>query len=328
MCLVSIIVPVYNVDKYIHKCIKSLLNQTLRNIEIILVNDGSTDESGKICDEYSKIDNRIKVIHKINEGLSSARNAGIDIANGEYLGFVDSDDWVDETMYEKLYNNAIKFNASIAQCNILNTYTEYINIDNSREMVNIYSGMEVLEDLYNEKYVKTVVVWNKIYKRELFNLLRFPKGKLHEDEFITYKLLHKSEKIVDISNIMYFYRQRSGSIMSSEFNIKRFDIIDAWNEKKEYFKNNNLNILVSKTDSYICGKLKDFYIKVVDSNISDKEYLLKYIKKQMRINYMNFIKNPYISIRGKLTLTLCILNGNIFYKLYYRHFIKDGLYNG
>lgn len=329
MCLISIIVPVYNVETYLRKCIDSLINQTLTNIEIILVNDGSTDKSGEICDEYKIKDDRIKVIHKENGGLSDARNKGLEIAKGEYLVFIDSDDWIDRCMIEKLYNLSIKYNADIVQGDYVKVYSDdYIIISDINEIeINSYNSEQALELLYSEKYVKTVVTWNKLYKRTLFNGIRFPKGKLHEDEFTTYKLLHKANIVVDTNIPIYYYRQRAGSIMNTGFNVKRLDVIEAWIERKKYFELNNLEILKKKTESELCSGLRLFFFKINRSDINNKNAILKKLKDEMKRNYISFMMNKYISIKGKITLTICILNEKLFYYMYNKYIIKDDNFN-
>lgn len=316
MALISIIVPVYNVEKYLEKCVESLTSQTLKDIEIILINDGSQDLSGNICDSLSKNDSRIKVIHKENGGLSDARNIGIDLAVGEYLAFVDSDDWCEPKMFEMLYNLAIKYKADIVQGDYIEAYDEECTIDNIQEEISKYSANEILEELYGSKYPKAVVVWNKIYKKKLFDKIRFPKGKLHEDEFTTYKLFHKANLIIDTNFPLYYYRQRPGSIMNSEFNIRRLDKLEALNKRYEYFIENGLDDLANKTQANLCGIMKDSYFFINDSKIRNKILILKKLKSEMRENYFNFIKNKEITLKGKITLTLCILNGKLFCNIY------------
>ena len=315
--LISVIVPIYNVEKYLHKCIDSLIGQTLKDIEIILVDDGSTDKSGVICDEYGLKDNRIKVIHKKNGGLSDARNTGIDIAKGKYISFIDSDDWVDLQMFETLYNIAIKNDADIVQGDYIESYDENIRIEKSiLENITKYNSEEILHNLYGYNATKTVIVWNKIYKRELFNGIRFPKGKINEDEFTTYKILHKANIIIDTNIPIYYYRQREGSIMNSNFNIKRLDALEALKERIEYFIQHELTELYYKSEAQLCSLIKSFYISIHSSNIENKSSLLKVLNRESQKNYFKFIKNREISIKEKLTLTLSILNNKLFYNMY------------
>ena len=314
--LISVIVPVYNVEDYLRKCIDSLIDQTLKDIEIILVDDGSTDKSGNICDEYVLKDNRVKVVHKENGGLSDARNTGIDIARGKYISFIDSDDWIEIQMLERLYNLAIANEADIVQGDYIKVYDENITVRNISENIMKYNSEKILNELYRDNSIKTVVVWNKIYKRELFNNIRFPKGKLHEDEFTTYKVLHKANLIIDTNAPIYYYRQREDSIMNSDFNIKRFDRLEALKDRKEYFIKNKLLELSFKTEAHLCRIMKSFYIKIHSRNIKDKAYLLKVLNREVRKNYFKFITNRELSNKEKLTLSLAVLNNKLYYNMY------------
>ena len=179
MSKISVIVPVYNVEKFIKRCLDSIINQTTKDLEIILVNDGSTDNSGKICDEYAKLDNRITVIHKENGGISSARNIGLDVATGEWIAFVDSDDYIEKDMYEVLYKTAIEKNVDICAC-----FFKYLTVDNkilfnlTQEQLDMngkYNSKEFLELIYKDEYMNGICVatWNKIYKKNIFTRYRY-----------------------------------------------------------------------------------------------------------------------------------------------------------
>ncbi len=310
--MISVIIPIYNVEKYLTKCIESVINQTYKNLEIILVNDGSTDNSKEIIDKYSSIDSRIKVINKKNGGLSDARNVGIELAKGEYITFLDSDDWIELNMYEKLYKYIKQENADIVQCSYQKVYDEEVNNQKNKEEVNIMSGEKSLYNLGE----KTVVVWNKIYKRELFNDIRFPKGKYHEDEFTIYKVLYKANKIVDLNLPLVYYRQREDSIMNSKFNLKRLDALEAFNERLAFYKEKNLDELQQITFAQILHFTNLFYIKIKDSDIDNKHEILKVLRKSIKKDYILFMKNKYVTLKQKILLTIFILNKEIFYQLY------------
>lgn len=208
--LISIIVPVYNVEMYLEECVNSIINQTYKKLEIILVDDGSTDNSSKICDNFAEKDNRIKVIHKENGGLSDARNAGIEIANGKFIQFIDSDDYIDLDMIELLYNNAKKYNADISMC------SHYILAEEctpeGTNTLTVYNRVEVLKEVLLDEKVRSYA-WNKLFASKLFKEIRFPKGKVFEDILTIPKLFEKANTIVldDVSK--YYYRQRKGSIL-------------------------------------------------------------------------------------------------------------------
>lgn len=208
---ISIIVPVYKVEQYIHKCIDSILKQTFKDFELILVDDGSPDSCGEICDGYAIQDSRIKVIHKENGGLSSARNAGLDIARGDYIGFVDSDDWIEIDMYELLYGMCVEQDCDIAICSSEIHYNDKTVISSSHPFVihDRYSAMKAMLEgnLYDE------VVWTKLFKRQLLEGIKFPVGMSYEDTAFTYKVIHKCKKVCFIGEPKYHYIKRDNSMM-------------------------------------------------------------------------------------------------------------------
>ncbi len=236
---VSVIVPVYNVENYLEKCLDSIISQTYKNLEIILVDDGSTDSSGKICDSYAKKDKRIKVIHKENGGLSDARNMGLDVASGKFISFVDSDDYIDKRFIEILYNNIIKTKADISICDFVWVYDKKIKYNKYSKKRIVVEGNRKYDYLYNEYSVIGPSQWNKLYKKYIFDDIRFPYGKLCEDQFVIHKELFKAKKVSYILKPLYYYVQRSDSIMHV-MNVKRFDVIDAWMERVDFFHKNKL----------------------------------------------------------------------------------------
>ena len=233
MAEVSIIVPVYQVENYIRQCIDSILVQTFTDFELILVYDGSKDKSGQICDEYAVLDQRVKVIHKENGGLSDTRNCGMDQAVGNYFMFVDSDDYIAPTMLEYLYKALMNKEADIAVCNFLYFFEEDRKRDFSTNIQSeVLSGAEIFYSRKNERvYGIWTVAWNKLYKRETLGNVRFRFGKYHEDEFWANDIYQMDIKVVTIPECLYYYRQRDNSIMGRK-NIKRdFDILEALQER-------------------------------------------------------------------------------------------------
>lgn len=233
MAEISIIVPVYQVEKYIRQCVDSILAQTFTDFELILVDDGSKDNSGQICDEYAAKDKRIRVIHKENGGLSDARNKGMDEAAGSYFMFVDSDDYIAPDMAERLYNSIIKEDADIAACNFRYFFEEDGKKDFSTENeVQVVSGAEIFYNRKNERnYGFWTVAWNKLYKSETFKNVRFRFGRLHEDEFWANDIYRPEIKAVTVSECLYYYRQRNNSIMGNKNIQKCFDIMEAFRER-------------------------------------------------------------------------------------------------
>ena len=215
--LISIIVPVYNVEQYLEKCVCSIINQTYKNLEIILVDDGATDSSGNMCDELAKSDNRIKVYHKENGGLSDARNYGVERATGEYIGFVDSDDYIDSEMYEKLYEAIKKEDVDVAECNFRFIYSNRITnyTDDKYYLV-------LNKDEYTKEYVTMNRIfgaaWTKLIKSSLAKEIKFPKGKLFEDGFYSLELMKKARNFVIFDSPYYNYVMRENSITNSKFN--------------------------------------------------------------------------------------------------------------
>ncbi|MBQ2932571.1 MAG: glycosyltransferase family 2 protein [Clostridia bacterium] len=235
--LISVIVPVYNVEKYLEKCIDSILAQTYKNLEIILVDDGSTDNSGKICDEYEKKDARIKVVHKENGGQGSARNLGLDICKGQFVSFVDSDDRIKPDMLERMLSALQKNSADIAICGIAtNTGIKYI--DNPVfECERVFNSGELMKEYVTTGNIHTGPC-NKLYKRELFGNIRFPEIRVNEDYFIMHRLLGQSKKAVHTGENLYIQNIRPGSTEQSEFSERNFVLLDCAEDLIEYYKEN------------------------------------------------------------------------------------------
>ena len=222
--LVSVIVPCYNVEQYLSKCIDSILNQTYHNLEVWLVDDGSPDRCGEICDEYAQKDARIKVIHKKNGGLSDARNVALDVMTGEYVVCVDSDDYITPTHIEGLYHLIEKYGAEVAvnnSCNFLEGTTPHPAKKAENDIV-FDSGLKAVEAMFYQELYDTCA-WGKMYKANLFDGIRYPKGLLFEDLPTTYRLLLKASKVVFNDEQSYFYLLRSNSIEGAAFSPHKLD---------------------------------------------------------------------------------------------------------
>lgn len=236
---ISVIVPFYNVERYARQCIESIKNQTYINLEIILVDDGSPDNCGEICDEYAASDNRIKVIHKPNGGLSSARNAGLDAATGEYIGFVDSDDWIEPEMYEKMLDAIVSNNSSIAVCNVIYDYKNAAESNKYKVAVNkTVARDEVLKMLMDDKYLNNYAV-NKLYHREVISD-RFPVSHDFEDIYVAIRWFSNASAVSFIDFEGYHYRQRKGSIMHSDYSKKHIHYLESCIAQYEFLKSNRL----------------------------------------------------------------------------------------
>ena len=233
MAQVSIIVPVYQVETYLRQCIDSILAQTFTDFELILVDDGSKDKSGEICEEYAGKDGRVRVIHKENGGLSDARNAGLEQAAGEYFMFVDSDDYIAPTMIERLYNSIQSESADIAACNLCYVFDKKEKKDFSTAMeAEVLQGSEIFYYRKNDRsYGFWTVAWNKLYKSETFRNVRFRFGKYHEDEFWANDIYQLEIRVATIPECLYYYRQRDNSIMGKESIARNLDILEALRER-------------------------------------------------------------------------------------------------
>jgi len=235
---ISVIVPIYNVEKYLEKCLTSIINQTYKNLEIILIDDGSKDNSGKIADNFDKKDSRIKVIHKENGGLSSARNIGIENASGEYIGFVDSDDYIKEDMFEVLSNLIIKYKSDIS---IVSFYEiengKIIERQYTNEIIKMNKLDGIKQILFDEKIPN--YAWNKLYKKELFDNIRYPEGKKFEDISTAYKLVENAKNIVFKDVAEYYYVRREDSITKQKNyeNYKDYvnNLLDRYNDLKNIY---------------------------------------------------------------------------------------------
>jgi glycosyltransferase involved in cell wall biosynthesis len=299
---ISVIVPVYNVEEYLPKCLDSILNQTFKDFELILIDDGSTDGSGRICDEYAIIDNRIKVFHKRNEGQAIAKNFGIDNSLGKYISFVDSDDWIDENMLLEMYQEAISNDADIVIAghyvvNLDNTI-ECINILNKRKLNRLEATKLILEDTQILSFP-----WDKIYRRELFDGIKYSEKRIFEDTATTYKLFNKANVLVQLNQSYYYYvRRESGTCLDPEFSkvIKRkMDNYLAFQERYEFTLANKEYADVihdCQAKAFIHGQqFLHFIIKnKLDTSLNSFESILK------KLSEMKISNNSFLSRSNKI----------------------------
>lgn len=300
--LISVVVPIFNVENYIRKCIESICNQTYSNLQIVLVDDGSTDSSGAICDDYALIDSRITVIHKKNGGLSDARNAGIDIAFGEFIAFVDGDDWIHPQMYELMLEQIVEKKADFVTCGFQQHDEQSFIKKIEKKSINYIelTGTEAMAEI--EK--PFVMAWNKLYRKELFDDIRYPVGRLHEDEFVIHRLLYKACKIVVLEKPLYFYTIREGSIVDS-INVKRIDdAIAAFRDRVEFAVEvgwlDAIPIAVARFCDYCVSKYYDIKNGTfsVDAAIMDKLWnaeramVEKFNNIRIERKYVLFSKSP------------------------------------
>ncbi len=231
---ISIVVPVYKVEAFLNRCVDSILAQSFTDFELILVDDGSPDNCGKICDEYAEKDKRIKVIHQENSGVSAARNAGIDTARGEWLVFIDSDDWVHPDYLRILHNTAMEQDADLVACRYETVY-DGTEVDDSP--ISPMPSADTVEEYWVGDRTGASSPWCKLYRRILFNELRFPVGKLEEDEFVTYKVLFCCNKIAVVDNAMYYYFVNKDGLSKTNHIRRLPDALEAFSRHLEFFEN-------------------------------------------------------------------------------------------
>ena len=280
----SIVVAVYNIEQYLHKCLESLLAQTYSNLEIILVDDGATDGSGTICDDYAEKDSRVHVIHKTNGGLSDARNVGIEAATGTYLAFVDGDDWVDTDMYMCMIQELERTQSDIAVCRYRQIYRD-ATFDQSTGKVFVFEGKEALRAMLQEDEAIQIqnAAWNKLYRRAFLGEQRFPKGKWYEDVVYTTKLLYKAHRVVYLDSAKYNYViDREGSIMNVGFN-KRIltDLIPAYLEKADFLKQAGETELLDIHHYFYLKRLLLWYTQLSRSKEPGKGVYLQDIERRI-----------------------------------------------
>lgn len=299
--LISVIVPVYNVEKYLKQCIDSIINQTYKNLEIILVDDGSIDNSGIICDEYCKKDSRIKVIHQENKGLSAARNRGLKESKGEYISFIDSDDFIINDMLEILISICIKEQCGIAKCETIDIKDRNMPKVSRTNNVRVYDSNYILNDIYKKKPIFNPAPCNKLYKRNLFDKIKFEEGIINEDEAIMCQLIFYAEKIAVTDDILYCYFLSPNSIMRSSFSEKRFDVLKAFEIRMKFLKDKGLNDIYLKTQVRYSYLISNLYYNLWKNNLHKNEKYIKYInqkrldiKKELNDNKFYTVKEKFM----------------------------------
>lgn len=294
---ISVIVPVYKVEKYIKKCVDSILAQTFTDFELWLVDDGSPDNCGAICDAYAQKDSRVKVIHKKNGGLSDARNAALDVMHGEYVFFVDSDDWIAVDTLEIMYAALKKTGAQVATGNIISVY------EDGTEKV-LYAPALEEKLLVGEELLTTLLrpnAWNRLYKAELFRNLRYPVGRLYEDAFVYHKILAQIHSMVLVGKNTYYYLIRNGSIMNSQYNIRFTDIVDAVYDRAVWLDSIGQKRLADETRLFVYSQVAVAYAHLDQQNSSHQKRLRE-IKNIYDECYKKLIKSDSVEKKQKVRL--------------------------
>ena len=305
--LISVIVPVYKVEDYLDRCVKSLLNQTYKNIEIILVDDGSPDACPQMCDVYAERYDNVRVLHKENGGLSLARNAGIDVAQGKYIGFVDSDDWVAPDMYLYLINLINRYNADVAQIGYMNAFSESDKISDIPEKIELLTGKDILQ-----YYMTTTTtsgsysVCRCIFLKNLTQGVYFREGKINEDIDFKYKVLQKSNKFVVSNQKKYFYFQDGQSTTRGGLKKRDFDLYEAADELFKLTKDETYGTIsklgaVKKARTAFSLLSKIAYYGIKDDSLCKKE-LVKSLKEEHRGNVSLLLDSPIPFSRKVLSI--------------------------
>ena len=295
--LISVIVPVYGVEEYLDRCVQSIVGQTYKNLQIILVDDGSPDACPAMCDAWAARDSRIRVIHKENGGLSDARNIGLAIAEGEYVSFVDSDDWLNLRFYEVLYRTAAEQDCQIAECGYFATTGDEPK-PAAPETVSLYSTEEALALHLREKLFRQVV-WNKLYRRDVITA-SFEKGKYHEDVFWTYQIIANCQRLAHVDVSRYVYFQREGSIMGQGYSLKRLDAVEAAAQRSRFVTEHYPKLAGLAQSRLIGTYMYHFQLIQNNSDIDPDKLHRKWIYKQALQVGSNWRTDAGISERQKL----------------------------
>lgn len=306
--LISVIIPIYNTSQYLGRCIDSLLNQKYKKIEVILVNDGSTDNSLDICKTYKEIDNRILIVDKANGGLASARNAGLDIAKGDFYGFVDSDDYIHPIMYEDLYNALTDNSADISMCGRTIVRERMKRHLFTLENPVVWSGKEAFSKILIWDNIDSSAC-DKLFKKELFNQIRFPIGMQTEDVYIIPRIISETNSIVHIGKPRYYWFQRDQSITNSFPTLKTFDDMLTTHDHIVQFTKRKYPDLNSHADHFY---LKPIFWNVVKLKIFDIRNMDTLLEKKMireiKSNFLTILLNKHFSAKDRLLVILLYFN--------------------
>ncbi|MCR6110887.1 glycosyltransferase [Bacillus sp. A301a_S52] len=295
---ISLSVAVYNLEDYLPKCIESILNQTFGDFELLLINDGSTDRSGKICDKYAAKDKRVKVIHQQNVGLSQVRNVALEHSTGDYIGFVDGDDWIAPTMLETLYMLCHEHDAPISMCPYLSVdeQGQPLNQPPDSKRIEMMSNKDALKRTYENK-LTGYVLWNKLFKRSLFEGVNFPAKRDFQDASVLYQLLHKAKKVIYIENPLYFYLIRASGITKSQlasFSMKRLDVVPNYNETYAFMKVHHPELCDMITANFFTS-LRTMLVDIMKENkVKEHREAISHICQNISAIKKRLSRNTYV----------------------------------
>lgn len=302
MQLISIIVPIYNVGRYLERCLKSILQQTYTCFEVILIDDGSTDESGDICDDYQTKDSRIRVIHKENKGVSDTRNVGLQNVTGDYICFVDPDDVVAPNFLEELYRLCTDNDADVSMVRY-KTFTDNVTFKEATEKnIEILSARDVLWRQFGADYVNYIVLWNKMYKASLFENIVFPDVRQSEDEAVLYRIFYKAEKVVVSHEVLYGYFMRLSSLTKAPFSEKKLDFLLVAKERIDFFAEKKETALM-EAYQYVYAVSLMAYVYRVRKDLKDKVFARE-LRKEYKKLFPEVNKATTLSVKRKCVLYL------------------------
>ena len=316
--LISIIVPVYNMEQYLERCMNSIWQQTYTNLEIILVDDGSTDQSPQMCDDYARKDNRIKVVHKQNGGLSDARNAGLAIASGAYIGYVDSDDWIEPDMYERMYQACVEHDAQVAVCRYAQVYKDHV-VQGGNGKVTAFEREELLR-IYiggDDDYVIYNSVWSKLFAREVVEGVQFPKGRNSEDIMYTTKAFCKADRGVYIDTCLYDYvLDRDGSIMNVKRGERMFqDELPFWREHIVFIREHVSEKMGDFAAYHYYRRLLFYYIDWKNETKQARGDYAKRIAQELKCNrkeIQRIYSNDFVSAGDRARMKLALASPGLY----------------
>ena len=300
--LISVIVPIYKVEKYLKKCVDSIINQTYKNLEIILVDDGSPDNCPKICDEYAKQDSRIKVIHLENGGAGRARNIGYSFASGEFISFIDSDDVISCDFYEYLYG-LFETDVDITECEYIEFDTEEVDFSvNEKNKIEKYSMTDAMDAHIKDKMFKQVI-WNKLYRRKVADDVKFPENSKIDDEYWTYKVIANANNLIHSSKVLYAYRQQEKSVMSSLSTVDRIGTIEPKALRAEFIRE-RIPMLYDSCVYNLWGSCLYQYQLVLRDDKKNSKKILDYSKKMFKEFPIKINKSLSLTFKEKIWLIM------------------------
>lgn len=306
--LITVVIPCYNVEKYLPDCIESILKQTYDYLEILLIDDGSTDNTGNICDNYQQKDKRIRVIHQTNKGIATTRNIGVQEAKGKYIFWIDSDDYVSSHIIEKLYQLLIDYSADISICNYIDGYSRHYEFDYKGNSTECFDARQGLNYIYKDTHYSFIMAasWAKLIKKSCYDSLKYPDGKIFEDIYMSHHLINNCQFIVYTDEVMYYYYQWPKSILGQKLHIKKLDYLGAFKERIDFFDQLNYLELKEKARIQYLHALMWEYSRAKD--ILHEKYLIEKIVKEYRSYYSIGTFNPNVENETKCYMFLFYLS--------------------